>query len=204
MREIEQSLARVAEAIRANDNVPEDVLIGLEQLRGAIGRWLSTNGQSLYVPSHVRWFVSPSGTHVDLAKRPTMQKIMTVLVEARAERPGASVPSSVLVAAGWPGTQGEPGKEERVSEASANRLRVTLCRLRQLGLDAILVTTSTGWMLDPAIPLVREPEVGAPAAPEQPPQPDVVVEAGGATEDGSGIYINRDVLAGATAIPLAG
>jgi hypothetical protein len=85
-----------------------------------------------------------------------------------------------------------------VSEASANRLRVTLCRLRQLGLDTILVTTSTGWMLDPAIPIVREPEIGAPA-----PQPDVVVEAGAVSEDGSGIYVNRDALGGATAIPLA-
>ena len=192
MREIEQSLARVAEAIRGQENVPEDVLIGLEQLRGAIGRWLSTNGQTLYVPSHVRWFVSPSGAHVDLAKRPTMQRIMAALVDARTTRPGESVPSSVLVAAGWPGTQ-----EERVSEASANRLRVTLCRLRQLGLDTILVTTSTGWMLDPAIPLVREPEVGGAVT-----QPNIVVEAG-EVEDGSGIYVNRDALGAATAIPLA-
>src|SRR5262249_21308534 len=87
MGTIEEALTGVAEAIRAKGGVPEDVIIGLEQLRGSVGRWLSATGAKLYVPAHCRWFVSPSGVHVDLGRRPTMRRIVTALVEARIERP---------------------------------------------------------------------------------------------------------------------
>jgi hypothetical protein len=149
MGEIDEAVARVAEAIRARGAVPPDVIIGLEQLRGSLGRWLSATGKGLYAPTHGRWFVSPSGTQVDLSRRGSMRAVFEALVRRRLERPGHPITSAELIAAGWP-------EDPTPSEASANRLRVTLCRLRQLGLDTALVTTSTGWMLNPAVSVVRE------------------------------------------------
>jgi hypothetical protein len=169
MGEIEEALARVAETIRSKGGVPEDVIIGLEQLRGSVGRWLSATGAKLYVPTHCRWFVSPSGVHVDLGRRPTMRRILTALVEARLDSPGDSSSSATLIGIGWPG-------DAAVTEASANRLRVTLCRLRQLGLEDVLVTTSSGWMLDPAVPILCE---------------DISLDL--PDRDGSGIYTAPDV-----------
>jgi hypothetical protein len=127
------------------------VLIGFEQLRGAVGKWLSTRPASLYAPAHGRWCVGPAGEHIHLAKRATLRRIVGALVAARLERPGAPLTSADLIAAGWP-------EDARVCEASTNRLRVTLFRLRHMGLEKILVTTSEGWMLDPAIPVIRDGE----------------------------------------------
>jgi hypothetical protein len=183
MGEIEEALARVAETIRAKGDVPEDVIIGLEQLRGSVGRWLSASGAKLYVPAHCRWLVSPTGVHVDLGRRPTMRRIVTALVDARIETEGDAISSATLIGIGWP-------EDAAVTEASANRLRVTLCRLRQLGLEGVLVTTSNGWMLDPAVPILRE---------------DTSVDI--QRDDGSGIYVtpqtSEELQKAETIVPLA-
>lgn len=162
MAQIEELLAELVEAIHARGAVPEQVLIGLEVFRGAMDRWLSGASGALCAPKHGRWLVSPSGVHLDLERRPTLRRIVGALLEARVARPGESVASATLIVAGWSDEVASP-------EASANRLRVALCRLRQLGLEGVIVTTSSGWMLDPSIPVVRESEpppsieeVGAP------------------------------------------
>jgi hypothetical protein len=171
MGDIEEAVTRMAEAIRARGTVPEDVLIGFEQLRGVIGKWLSTRPATLYAPAHGRWCVSPSGGHLDLSKRGTMRRIVAALVAARIERPGESLSSADLVAAGWP-------EDIVVNEASTNRLRVTLFRLRQLGLESVIVTTGEGWMLDPAIPVIRgDGETETEAAPDSRPYPAPAAES---------------------------
>jgi len=147
--EIEEAFTKVAEAIRARGEVPEEVIIGLEMLRGSVDRWLTGESGALSIPTHARWAVTPSGTHIDLARRPTLRRLVISLLEARLAEPGASVSNATLIAAGWPNEQAGP-------EASANRLRVAICRLRQLGLETAIVTTSSGWMLDPNIAIVRE------------------------------------------------
>jgi hypothetical protein len=145
---IDEALVGVAEAIRARGDVPEDVIVSLERLRGAVRRWVEGARSPLYAPAHGRWLVSPSGTHVDLTRRPTLQRLLRALVAARMESPGTAISSADLVAAGWTG--------EGHSEASANRLRVAICRLRQLGLEDVLVTTGVGWMLDPNVALCQD------------------------------------------------
>jgi hypothetical protein len=147
--EIEDAFTNVAEAIRARGEVPEEVIIGLEMLRGSVDRWLTGESGALSIPTHARWAVTPSGTHIDLARRPTLRRLVMALLESRLAEPGASVSNATLIAAGWPNEQAGP-------EASANRLRVAICRLRQLGLENAIVTTSAGWMLDPNIAIVRE------------------------------------------------
>jgi hypothetical protein len=152
MVEIDEAFAQVAEAIRSRGSVPDEVIIGLEVLRGSVARWLSSEAATLYAPDHGRWIVAPSGVHLDLGRRPTLRRLMHALVEARLTHPGQSLTSAELIAAGWP-------SDVVVSDATANRLRVALCRLRQLGLESVLVTTSSGWMLTPRVLVVRDESV---------------------------------------------
>jgi DNA-binding winged helix-turn-helix (wHTH) protein len=175
MLRIDEAFVQVAEAIRAQGAVPEDVIMNLEMLRGSVGRWLSGATGALCAPKHGRWIVSPTGVRLDLARRPTLRRLVMALVEARVTRPGEAVPGAELVAAGWPGETVSP-------ETSANRLRVAICRLRQLGFETVIVTTSSGWMIDPAVPVVRHDsneatqetsgEAPAEAAPESSGEPE--------------------------------
>jgi hypothetical protein len=145
-------LRRLLETADVEHGVPEEVLLGLGRLSSAIAQW-QCNGRvsrTLQAPRHGRWMVSPSGVHLGLVERPTMRRLVGALVEARCARPGEPLNSAELIAAGWPG-------ESRVTHASANRLKVALCRLRHLGLEEVLVTTRSGWMLDPNVRVDRDP-----------------------------------------------
>jgi hypothetical protein len=149
MQEIETALTRLVEVINAERKVPDEVLLGLGMLKSSISQWLSNPAGTLRAPRHGRWIVSPSGVHLDLVRRPTLRRLVAALVEARCARPAEAVCSAELIAAGWPG-------ETAVTDASANRLRVALCRLRQAGLEHVLVTTHSGWMLKPNVPVERD------------------------------------------------
>jgi hypothetical protein len=149
MRDIEEAFAGVTAAIRAHRAVPDDVMAGLEELRSSLARWHAGSSGELHAPSHGAWVVAPSGVHIDLGRRRPLRRLTAALVEARVARPGRSLSAAELIAAGWP-------EEPNDGEASANRLRVGLCRLRQLGLDGLIVTTSTGWLLNPNVPIVRD------------------------------------------------
>src|SRR5262245_42969489 len=140
MSEIEIALAGVAEAIRIRGGVPEEVIVGLETLRGTVGRWLSGSGGAIVAPKHGRFIVAPSGVQINLARRPTLRRLVIALVEARASQRGEPLAAPQLVRAGWP-------EDATVGpEVAANRLRVALCRLRQLGLESVILTTSSGWL----------------------------------------------------------
>lgn len=147
--DIDDAFEAVAEAIRAHGAAPEEVMTGLEMLRGSIGRWLAGASGAVSAPTHGRWLVTPTGRHVDLTRRPTLRRLVAALVEGRIERPGEAIPPAELIAAGW---TDEPADHE----SAMNRLRVAICRLRQLGLESAIVTTNSGWMLDPKTPVVRE------------------------------------------------
>jgi hypothetical protein len=163
MGEIDDAFARLAEVIRARGPVPEEVVLGLELFRSTVTRWLSNSTGSLFAPEHGRWIVTPFGTQVDLTRRPTLMRLLQALVEVRVDRPGEAVPSSALIARGWP-------EDPVVSEASANRLRVALCRLRQLGLESVIMTTNAGWMLNTAVPVVRDESVMLEGIDSTPPE----------------------------------
>src|SRR5262249_30794283 len=169
------------EVINAERKVPDEVLLGLGMLKSSISQWLSNPGGTLRAPRHGRWIVSPSGVHLDLVRRPTLRRLVAALIEARCSRPGQAVCSAELIAAGWPG-------EAAVTDASSNRLRVALCRLRQAGLEHILVTTHTGWMLKSNIPVERDPAGLEELEVEGPVEPTVPVAAN-ASE--SGVYTTQ-------------
>ncbi len=149
MVDIDDAFEAVAAAIQAHGAAPEEVVTGLEMLKSSVGRWLAGASGAVSAPAHGRWLVTPGGKHIDLARRPTLRKLVAALVDCRITRPGEAIPASELIAAGWPDDPAD-------HEAAMNRLRVALCRLRQLGLENAIVTTGAGWMLDPETPCIRE------------------------------------------------
>ncbi|MEZ4240343.1 MAG: hypothetical protein R3F59_30160 [Myxococcota bacterium] len=90
----------------------------------------------------------PDGTVVDLARRPTLRRVAARLVEQRLAAPGVALPLDAVLAAGWPG-------ERILPEAGANRVYVAMATLRKLGLAAALLTRDDGYLLDPALAVVR-------------------------------------------------
>jgi tetratricopeptide (TPR) repeat protein len=89
-----------------------------------------------------RWFRLPAEPTVTLEKRRPIAAMLKLLVAERLARPGASISVEQLLAAGWPG-------ERVLPDAGAHRVRVALSTLRKLGLKSVLVTTPTGYVLDP-------------------------------------------------------
>ncbi|MEM9187893.1 MAG: hypothetical protein AAGF12_01855 [Myxococcota bacterium] len=90
-----------------------------------------------------------SDERVPLDRRPSLQRVFAFLVEEKLRDPSASHPWESLLTAGWPG-------EKILSTAGAHRVRVAVSTLRKLGLRDVLVTTETGYRLDPAVRLVME------------------------------------------------
>lgn len=98
-----------------------------------------------------KWFRLPAEPLVGIERRKPLAAMLKLLVAERLARPGTSVSSQRLLAAGWPG--------ERVqAEAGAHRVRVALSTLRKLGLRAVLLTTGDGYALDPARKLTTATE----------------------------------------------
>jgi hypothetical protein len=99
----------------------------------ADGSWLKLPGRS---------------DRIDLAGRPSLQRLVLLLVRERLDAPNAPIASTKLVAAGWP--------DERIDgEVARNRLNVALATLRRIGLREVLVSRGReGHLLDPSIPVV--------------------------------------------------
>jgi hypothetical protein len=101
-----------------------------------------------------RWFRLPAEPTVTLEKRRPIAAMLKLLVAERLARPGSSVSVEQLLSAGWPG-------ERVLPDAGAHRVRVALSTLRKLGLKSVLVTTPTGYVLDPAQKVVTASEATA-------------------------------------------
>jgi predicted ATPase len=99
----------------------------------ADGSWLKLPGRS---------------ERIDLAGRPSLQRLVLLFVRARLDAPNSPIASAKLVAAGWP--------DERLDgEVARNRLNVALATLRRIGLREVLVSRGReGHLFDPSIPIV--------------------------------------------------
>jgi len=186
MADIEDAFASVEAAIRAHGAAPDEVLASLEMLRGSVGRWLAGATGALDAPSHGRWLVTPAGRQIDLVRRPTLRRLVCALVDARVAKPGKPVSASDLITVGW---ADEPAADH---EAAMNRLRVAICRLRQLGLESLIVTTSHGWLIDPTTPIIRD-ATHAVAAPASEPEIDASLDRGGERKPASGLFASASV-----------
>jgi hypothetical protein len=106
------------------------------------------------VGPEARWVCPPGGAALDLTRRGSLRRVLDALVTRRLETPGVAWPASALLEAGWPG--------ERVHhEPGMMRVYSVIRRLRALGLGDALVTRDDGYLIDPAVTVVRSPLPGA-------------------------------------------
>lgn len=126
-----------------------DARVMMVLLRKAVERLDAT--VDLTVGPESRWF-RVSGERVDLLRRRAVRLVLDRLVTERLASPGTALSIDALFAAGWPG--------ERASESSArNRVHVTLTRLKDLGLRALLWSRDDGVLIAPSARVVRQDEV---------------------------------------------
>lgn len=85
-----------------------------------------------------------SGRPVDFSRRGPLRRVLLALVEARLDEPGRALSAVEVQAAGWPG-------EKMYPESGAARVYMAVRRLRELGLEAALLTRDEGYALDPAL-----------------------------------------------------
>ena len=83
---------------------------------------------------------------VVLPRGPVIRGTLMLLVRHRVNSPGVPLHTDELLAQVWPG--------ERILPDSASvRVRNTIARLRRAGLDGVLLTDESGYLLDPDVPL---------------------------------------------------
>lgn len=102
---------------------------------------------ALVVDEGCAWFKLPGQPRARLGRKALLRRLLHALVVQRLDAPGQALSTDALIEAGWPG-------EYMLPEAGANRLYVSIKRLRSLGIDAILITDSSGYLLDPEVPLI--------------------------------------------------
>lgn len=103
---------------------------------------------ALVISPNADWLQAPGEEGQSIRRRHTLRRLLTAFADAREARPGEGLPMEALIAAGWPG-------EQILPHAAANRVYVAIATLRKLGLRDLLHSHEDGYLLDPAIPLVR-------------------------------------------------
>ncbi|MCA9624401.1 MAG: tetratricopeptide repeat protein [Myxococcales bacterium] len=107
----------------------------------------------LAISAHARAFRVPGKEAVDLSTRRAPRRILAALVDHREAYPGIALGLDELLAAGWPG-------EKLLPEAGATRVYTAIATLRRMGLKPYLLRGDDGYLLDPAVPMVRMEESG--------------------------------------------
>lgn len=93
------------------------------------------------------WF-EVDGRHVDLARYPTLRRLLAILVERRDARPAAFSSSLDLAREVWPG-------ERMMAWSAKRRIQSLVYRLRRLGLGP-MVLAHNGYALAPDVAPVGE------------------------------------------------
>lgn len=94
------------------------------------------------------WFKASQGKVVQLEKTRLLRVLLVTLVDSHEREPRAIVSRETMISALWPG--------ESMSDRSAdNRLNVAITKLRQLGLEKLVLRSDEGWQLAPETPLTR-------------------------------------------------
>jgi hypothetical protein len=97
----------------------------------------------LVIGLDARWFRVEGREPVSLFKGRAARLILARLARLRLSSPGAALPLEALFEAGWPGERIAP-------KAAANRVYVTLSKLKSLGLRGLIQSRDDGFLIDPA------------------------------------------------------
>jgi hypothetical protein len=104
--------------------------------------------RTLVIGPDAVWVAGPDGTSVRLGR--ALRRLLMALVHAHQAGAGAALTMWDLLEAGWPG-------ERPVQAAGANRVYVSLSRLRQLGLRDLIERYEDGYRIAPgAVVIVSE------------------------------------------------
>ena len=103
---------------------------------------------SLYVGPDSRTFRVPGGEMVSLGRRRLLIRLLDILTSKRLSEPGTPISAYDLIEGMWP-------DERMLHEAALNRLYFQVTTMRKAGLDAILLSTPEGYLLDPEVDVVR-------------------------------------------------
>jgi predicted ATPase/Tfp pilus assembly protein PilF len=103
---------------------------------------------ALVVCARGRWFRSPGGEVVSIARWRPLQRLLERLAERREIAPGEPLTVDALVAAGWPG-------ERMLPKAGATRVYTAIASLRRIGLRDMLVRDERGYLLRTDVAITR-------------------------------------------------
>ncbi len=92
------------------------------------------------------WFVASGRPLEDLSARPTLARVLSVLVDMRTKTPGQALPAMELLVRAWP-------TERPATRSGTNRVYVAITELRKLGLRKLLLTNDEGYLLDAFTPV---------------------------------------------------
>ncbi len=150
-----EELACMLEALRdraAETRSPTARSVELRRLAAFMeAEVLGSNAElgSLHLGPDARWIQLNAEPRVELERRPTARRLLACLADANERAPGTVVDNEQLIAAAWP--------EQRVlNESAINRLRVTVFRLRQMGLAEYLRADAAGYLLVPGLKILRD------------------------------------------------
>jgi len=107
------------------------------------------SAETLVLGSDTAFFALGGGERIDLRRRTAIRRILRGLAENRLIAPGVGLSSEELAAIGWPG-------EKILPTAAATRVWSAIRILRSLGLQSVLLRHADGYLLDPALAIVRD------------------------------------------------
>ncbi len=134
--------ARSSEDVRFAVRLLERALRAVTPPRGPLPDALEAGRAVLIVGPEARWFRLRGEPPVNLLKSRAARLVLARLSRRRVDAPGHALSLEQLFEAGWPG--------ERIPlKAKANRVYVTLTKLRRLGIGSLLQSRDDGFLLDP-------------------------------------------------------
>ncbi len=131
----------------------DDVRLALRLLTDLLGTLMTDagedDGRALLVSRAGRRYRPPDGEWVDLSRHQVLRRIFLALIEAHRMEPGRGLDVARLTRAAWPG--------ERIrADAAANRVYVSIAKLRRRGLADHLLRAADGYLLDPELTIRRD------------------------------------------------
>ncbi|APR81475.1 Signal transduction response regulator [Minicystis rosea] len=144
--------ARIERAARAA-SISTDVRFARRLLEASLAAVVTEapldDKRALVVGPSGLWFKPPRAKEsVRLHRRRSLQRIVHELAEHRVRAPGEAIRIAQMIACGWPG-------ERILPEAGTERVYTAVATLRKLGLRKLLLQRDDGYLLDPAVDLVR-------------------------------------------------
>jgi len=105
----------------------------------------------LYVHPDGHWFRLETEEPIDLMNRAPLRRILGAIVQRTVSTDAEGADVDELIEEGWP-------EQRPTRESGANRVYNCIRRLRDQGLEGVIVTGEAGYRIDPSISVVLRDE----------------------------------------------